>query len=152
AVAWSPDSTRLASAGLDGTGRITDPHTREETLVLPGNSGGVHDVSWRPDGGPPAAASPHRPIWILDASRGFDRDTTPRALPYIDRAVAPGTARGEDLRWYAESYMRFGKPGEALALVKDDPSGLRRLAPRLAAAYHVIGDERSSAEVVKRYP
>jgi tetratricopeptide (TPR) repeat protein len=73
-------------------------------------------------------------------------------LPYIDRAVASGTARREDLRWLAESYLRFGKLGEALALVNDDPSGLRRLAPRLAAAYHVIGDERSSAEVVKRYP
>ena len=36
--------------------------------------------------------------------------------------------------------------------MKDDPSGLRKLAPRVAAAYHVIGDERSSAEVVRRYP
>ena len=124
-VAWSPDGTRLASAGIDNTVRISDPETGEETLVLRGNSGWFHDVSWHPDGAQLAAASNDGQIWIWDATRGFERDTTPRALPYIDRKVASGTARGEDLLWFAESYIRAGKPTEAVALLKEDPARLR---------------------------
>src|SRR5262249_9050354 len=37
-----------------------------------------------------------------DATRGFERDTTPRALPYIERKVAAGTARGEDRLAFAQ--------------------------------------------------
>jgi tetratricopeptide (TPR) repeat protein len=36
--------------------------------------------------------------------------------------------------------------------MKDDPTGLRWLAPRIAAAYHLCGDEQASALLVKRYP
>ncbi len=152
AVAWSPDGTRLASAGLDNSVRISDPQTGRETCVLRGHSGMFHDVSWHLDGARLAAASSDGQIWIWDATRGYERDRTPRALPYIDRAIASGAARGEDLRWFAESYLQLGKPREALALVKDDPSALRTMAPRLVAAYHDIGDQRASDEVVKRYP
>jgi tetratricopeptide (TPR) repeat protein len=152
AVAWSPDGTRLASAGMDNSVRISNPQTGHETYVLRGQSGMFHAVSWHPNGARVAAASSDGRIWIWDATRGYERDRTPRALPYIDRAVASGTARREDLRWFAESYLRSGKPAEAFALVKDDPSGLRQLAPRLAAAYHDCGDEQASAEVLKRYP
>jgi WD40 repeat protein/tetratricopeptide (TPR) repeat protein len=133
AVAWSPDRTRLASAGLDNSVRIWDPTTGEETFVLRGNSGMFHDVSWSPDGAQLAAASSDGQIWLWDATRGFERDTTARALPFIDRKVASGTARGEDLLWFAESYLRAGKPREALALVKDDPYGLPKLFAKLPA-------------------
>ena len=133
AVAWSPDGTRLASAGLDNTVRISDPRTGEETFVLRGNSGMFHDVSWHPDGAQLAAASSDGQIWIWDATRGFERDTTPRALPYIDRQVASGTARGEDLRWYAESYIRAGRFKEALAFVKNDQDLLRSFLVKLPA-------------------
>ena len=50
------------------------------------------------------------------ATPGFERDTTPRALPYIDRKVASGTARGEDVRWAVKSYIRAGRTEQALAL------------------------------------
>jgi thioredoxin-like negative regulator of GroEL len=128
AVVWSPDGTRLASAGRDNTVRVWDPRTGAETFVLRGKSGPFHDVSWNPDGAQLAAASSDGHVWVWDATRGFERDTTPRALPYIDRKVASGTARGGDLLWYAESYLRAGKPNEALAAVKDDPNGLCKLA------------------------
>jgi WD40 repeat protein/tetratricopeptide (TPR) repeat protein len=131
AVVWSPDGTRLASAGTDNSVRVSDPQTGHETCVLRGNFGMLHDVSWNPDGARLAAASSDGQIWIWDATRGFERDTTPRALPYIDRAVASGTARGDDQFWYAESYIRAGKPHEALVAVKDDPYGLSKLAGRL---------------------
>jgi WD40 repeat protein/serine/threonine protein kinase len=106
AVAWSPGGTRLASAGTDNSVRILDPRTGEETFVLRGNSGMFHDVSWHPDGAQLAAANDDGQIWLWDATRGFERDTTPRALPFIERKVASGTARGEDLLWCAQSYFR----------------------------------------------
>jgi WD40 repeat protein/serine/threonine protein kinase len=133
AVVWSPDGTRLASAGIDDSVRIWDPRTSAEAFALRGNSGMFHDVSWSPDGAQLAAACSDGQIWLWDATRGFERDTTPRALPFIERKVASGTARGEDLLWYAQSYFRAGKPREALALLKDDPSAFRKLYVKLTA-------------------
>jgi WD40 repeat protein/serine/threonine protein kinase len=133
AVVWSPDGTRLASAGIDDSVRIWDTQTGAEAFVLRGHAGMFHDVSWSPDGAQLAAACSDGQIWVWDATRGFERDTTPRALPCIDRAVASGTARGEDLLWYAQSYCRAGKHGEAVALVKDDPSALFTLYGKLTS-------------------
>jgi WD40 repeat protein/serine/threonine protein kinase len=133
AVVWSPDATRLASAGLDDAVRVWDTRTGDEAFALRGHSEMFHDVSWSPDGAQLAAAGSDGLIWIWDATCGFERDTTPRALPYIDRKVASGNARGEDLLWCAESYFRPGKPREGLVLVKDNPSALLNLYVRLTA-------------------
>jgi WD40 repeat protein/serine/threonine protein kinase len=131
AVVWSPDGTRLASAGFDNSVRIWDPRSGEETLVLRGHAGFFRNVSWHRDGALLAAACSDGQIWIWDATRGFERDPTPVGLPYIDRKVASGTARGEDLLWYAQAYFRAGRPREALALTNDSPSALLRLYARL---------------------
>lgn len=54
-VAWSPDSTKLASANLDGTVRIWNRNTNTNTFTLnrtlTGGTETQYSVSWSPDGG-----------------------------------------------------------------------------------------------------
>jgi hypothetical protein len=80
-----------------------------------------------------AAASSDGQIWIWDATRGFERDTSPRALPYIDRHVANEPLRDEDRRWFVESYIRAGKLEDALALVQNNLTGFRSMLEKLGS-------------------
>jgi WD40 repeat protein/tRNA A-37 threonylcarbamoyl transferase component Bud32 len=49
-VAFSPDGRRIASASEDGTVRVWDAQTRQETLTLRGHREGVRSVAFSPDG------------------------------------------------------------------------------------------------------
>jgi eukaryotic-like serine/threonine-protein kinase len=49
-VRFSPDGSRLASAGADGIVRIWDFSTRRELLRLGGHGAGFNAVAWSPDG------------------------------------------------------------------------------------------------------
>jgi WD40 repeat protein len=49
AVAWSPDGTRLATAGTDGTAQLWDPITGEQLITLT-DTATMSAVAWSPDG------------------------------------------------------------------------------------------------------
>ena len=91
-VSWSPDGLRVASTGADRSVRIWDPNTGEETLLIPGHASTVFcDVAWSPDGLRLARAG-LEDVRIWDATLGYERDHSPRALPYLDRKIAAGAA------------------------------------------------------------
>lgn len=145
-IAWNPDGSRIASAGTDDSMRIWDSRTGEETFLLRGSSEMFHDVSWHPDGAQLAAANDDGQVWIWDATRGYERDTTTKAWPFIERRVDSGSMRGEDTLWCAESYIRAGKPREALAIVKNDPNSLSNLVAHLSSKNNSPLDKAARTE------
>jgi len=69
-VAFSQDSTRLASASDDGTVRIWDAHGGECLHTLEGHSSWVRSVVFSHDSGRLASASHDRTVRIWDANSG----------------------------------------------------------------------------------
>jgi eukaryotic-like serine/threonine-protein kinase len=50
ALAWSPDSTRIASASSDGTVQVWDAMSGQHGFIYRGHRGPVQTVAWSPDG------------------------------------------------------------------------------------------------------
>jgi WD40 repeat protein len=67
-LAWSPDSTKLASAGSDKTARLWDIAARKELYRLTGHRDGVNSVAWSPDGKALATGSDDATVRLWDAS------------------------------------------------------------------------------------
>src|SRR5437016_3592039 len=57
ALAWSPDSQRIASAGSDDTVQIWDARTGQHFLTYHGHTNTVEAVAWSQDGTRIASAS-----------------------------------------------------------------------------------------------
>ena len=57
AVAWSPDSRRIASGGNDSTVQVWDAASGHRLLTYMGHAAAVREVAWSPDGARIASAS-----------------------------------------------------------------------------------------------
>jgi len=73
ALAWSPDSTRLASASDDNTVLVWDVHALNGATVIAafkGHKKSVRAVAWSPDGTRIVTASDDRMVHVWNASSG----------------------------------------------------------------------------------
>jgi WD40 repeat protein len=80
-VAFSPDGKRLVSGSADGTVKMWDAQTGQETLTLHGNTRWVSSVAFSPDGKRLASASLDKTVKVWDASRAFDDSAVGVAAP-----------------------------------------------------------------------
>jgi WD40 repeat protein len=69
-IAWSPDGSRIASAGKDRTVQIWNVTAGESLLTYRGHSQTVRAIAWSPDGSRLVSASEDRTVQVWDATTG----------------------------------------------------------------------------------
>ncbi len=76
-TAWAPDSTRLATASMDGTVKIWDTSKAGDPLVrtLTEHKHSVNTVAWSADGNTVASGSSDKTVKIWDANTGVCKKT-----------------------------------------------------------------------------
>ena len=70
AVAWSPDGTRIASAGADKIVQVWDIATGNHMFTCIGHVDSISAVAWSPDGKRIASASNDQNVHVWDAGDG----------------------------------------------------------------------------------
>jgi WD domain, G-beta repeat len=114
-VSWSPDGSRLATAGRDGTVRLWDAANGQNLLSLTGHTNRVASVSWSPDGSRLASGSWDGTVRVWDPNAG-------RAV----RTLAGHTSEIWSVAWSPDgSRLVLGTRGGTVQVW--DPNAGRRL-------------------------
>jgi WD40 repeat protein/serine/threonine protein kinase len=130
-VAWAPDSSRLASAGVDKDIRILDAKTGKPKLTLKGHTAGVMSTAWSHDGTRLASADERGGLRIWDVAAGKALLDTTTLSPPSAVSWSPDDSRlvcgGELQIWDTATRKRLGIRGGdwQVTSVAWSPDGMR---------------------------
>jgi DNA-binding beta-propeller fold protein YncE/tRNA A-37 threonylcarbamoyl transferase component Bud32 len=97
---FSPDGRRVAGGGGNGTVKVWDAETGQETLSLKGHTLWVHGVAWSPDGTRLASASDDKTVKVWDAQTGQEAlSLQGHMLSVVGVAWSPDGARLASASW-----------------------------------------------------
>jgi WD40 repeat protein len=123
-VAFSPDSRRIALAGVDGTVRLLDGATGRETLTIYAHPSRVDDLGFSPDGYWLASASHDHTVRLWDATPLTGDPLVPHCVTLTEhKHLVNGVAFSPDGHWLASAswdatvkvweLLRKSEPGRA---------------------------------------
>ena len=84
ALAWSPDSTRIASSSQDATVQVWDAISGNHSFMYHGNFNSVGSVAWSPDGGRIASGDSRGATKEWNAASGNDLFTYPQSTASVE--------------------------------------------------------------------
>ena len=114
-LAWSPDGTHLASAGLDGTAKVWEIASGREVFAFPADEGLVCSLGWSPDGTHLAVGALDGTIRVVEGIERTPKVHLFKAHPGFVRCVA-WSPQGDRLA--------SGGSGDALVKVWDPLRGV----------------------------
>ncbi len=138
ALAWSPDGTRLATAGSDGTARLWDAATGEELTVFSDHEGEVTGVAWSPDGTRVATAGRDGTIRLWDAGAAAPVPQAAATTTAAQAGAPAGTAT--PYSWTGGALSIWVTPDEMTAFLRDLSLRYHDIDPGEAAFTPTGGD------------
>ncbi len=136
-TAFSPDGSRVAGLGIDGSIHIWDTETAALLGWLPGHQGGAQAITFLPDGRSLATAGQDSTILVWDVARLGSRKEAPRLTGAELAALWKQLASGDAVR-----------AGEAVARLKEASEAAPFLAEKLAGP--ASGDQLKPQEELQR--